>query len=195
MVRKAELVNLEPAAAALRDEFVGWQCRIRALAMREMEGRPSSGMRPRALGADGEEIAAAVTVIIQRRDPERSTQLFRFQFEKTLDPLERFEKAVDTLAAEYYQRPREFCDLLTGTFNAGSKILARLFEHPRCVLEFAQFSQGYRVPCTVSVLKSSDRYYQATYWHNALFNPHLPPDLVVAAFTPDWSHAARLTEV
>jgi hypothetical protein len=34
------------AEAALRDHFLGWQCRIRQYAVRHGGGRPSSGMRP-----------------------------------------------------------------------------------------------------------------------------------------------------
>ena len=185
------LVNLEPAAAALRDEFIGWQCRLRALAMREDGGRPSPAMRPRALDPDGRELAPALTVLIQRRDPETYTQLFRFQFQRTRDPLERLEQAVETLAGEYFQRPGDFCDLLTASFTAPSPALAELLARQYCVLEFAQFGQGYRLPCTVAVLPAAHRLHQATYWHNALFNPHLPPDFTVALFTPDWAHAAR----
>ena len=43
------IILLEPAAQALRDEFIGWQCRIRQIAVREGGGRPSSGMRPRVV--------------------------------------------------------------------------------------------------------------------------------------------------
>ncbi len=31
--------------------------------------------------------------------------------------------------------------------------------------------------------------FQATYWHNALFNPALPGGLRVLAFQPDWARA------
>ena len=41
-----QVVRLEAAEAALRDHFLGWQCRLRQLAVREAGGRPTSGMRP-----------------------------------------------------------------------------------------------------------------------------------------------------
>ena len=42
----AEIVRLPPAQAVIRDHFLGWQCRVRQLAMRQAGGRPTSGMRP-----------------------------------------------------------------------------------------------------------------------------------------------------
>jgi hypothetical protein len=51
-------------AQKLRDDFLGWQCRIRQIAMRQDSGRPSPGMRPRVLDTAGREIAPALTVLI-----------------------------------------------------------------------------------------------------------------------------------
>ena len=31
--------------------------------------------------------------------------------------------------------------------------------------------------------------YQASYWHNKLFNPAMPADIRILAFAPDWSSA------
>jgi len=41
----------------------------------------------------------------------------------------------------------------------------------------------------VQALAEADAFYQATYWHNRLFNPNPPPGAQVLAFTPDWAHA------
>ncbi len=38
----------------IRDNFLGWQCRIRQHAMRRDGGRPCAGMRPRAMAAPGQ---------------------------------------------------------------------------------------------------------------------------------------------
>lgn len=43
--------------------------------------------------------------------------------------------------------------------------------------------------CRVELLKPDSDSYQATYWHNALFNPRIPPDLTVLGFTPRWDSA------
>src|SRR5215468_7603593 len=98
------VIRTDPAAAALREEFIAWQCRLRQLAVRQAGGRPSAGMRPRILAPGGEEIVDAATVLVVRRDPQASTAQFRFQVLKTQDPAERYEKALEMLAADYFQR-------------------------------------------------------------------------------------------
>jgi hypothetical protein len=187
---RANVVLLEPAAAALRNEFIGWQCRLRQLSVREGLGRPSSGMRPKVSAPDGHELAAAITILIMREEPEESTTQFRFQVQKTHDPIERYDKALEILSGWYYQRPREFTDVMTALFGPDSALADRLLLHGRCVLDFAESSKGYRIPCAVLSLPEEDDFFQATYWHNRLFNPNMPPGVRVLSFTPDWSHAS-----
>jgi len=183
------VVRLEPAAAALRDEFIGWQCRLRQLAVRQDGGRPSAGMRPRVLSPAGDELAAGIIVLIVPAQPEETIKLFRHQVLKTLDPVERWEKALELMSASYFQRPRDFSDVLTALFSGGSGLVDRLLAFGACRLEFAQYAQGYRLPCRVRALAEADAFYQATYWHNRLFNPNPPPEARVLAFAPDWAHA------
>lgn len=184
------VVLLEPAAAQLRDEFIGWQCRLRQLAVREFAGRPTPGMRPRALTPAGDEIAPAVVVLIVKESPDHSTKQFRFQVSKTHDPVERYDKALELLAGAYFQQPREFSDRMTALFGPDSAVAARLLTFGRCVLEFEQYSQAYRLPSAVSELAETDDFFQATYWHNRLYNPDMPPGVRVLAFTPEWAHAS-----
>lgn len=186
------VILLEPAAAALRDGFLGWQCRLRQLAIREEAGRPSPGMRPSVTTVTGEEIAGGITVLIVQDEPEPSTQLFRYQVLKTLDPAERHDKALEILASNYFQRPREFSDVMTALFGPTMPLTDRLLEEGRCVLEFSQFSKGYRIPCDISELSENDAFYQATYWHNRLFNPNIPAGVRVLSFTPDWTRSLTL---
>ena len=40
------VVCLDGANERLRDAFLGWQCRIRQIAMRRHDGRPTSGVTP-----------------------------------------------------------------------------------------------------------------------------------------------------
>lgn len=185
-----KVILLEPAAQALRDEFLGWQCRIRQIAVREMGGRPSSGMRPSVATMAGEPIAEAITVLIVPEEPWESAQLFRHQYLRTQDPVERYEKALEITSASYFQHPREFSDVMTALFGPGSSLAARLVELGRCVLEFSQYSQSYRVPCATELLPQDDGFYQATYWHNSLYNPAIPAGVQIVAFTPDWSRAS-----
>ena len=184
------------AAEALRREFVGWQCRVRQLAARQDGGRPSSGMRPRVTSCDGVELAPAVTVLLIEVEPRESTELFRYQYLRTNDPNERYEKMLEILQASYFQDPARFSDLMTALFSAGSDRALRLVSEGRCVFEFEQYTQGYRVPCAVSRLAATTAFYEATLWHNRMFNPRLPPDPEILAFRPDWPHARgfRLAE-
>ena len=177
------------AAEALRREFLGWQCRVRQLAARQEGGRPSSGMRPRVTGADGEELSPAITVLIVEVEPRESTELFRYQYLRTNDPNERYQKMLEILQASYFQDPARFSDLMTALFSSWSSVASSLVSQGRCVLEFEQYTQGYRVPCTVSRLAESTAFHQATLWHNRMFNPRLPPDPEILAFRPDWPHA------
>jgi hypothetical protein len=184
------IVLLQPAAAALRDEFVGWQCRLRQLSARQAGGRPIPAMRPRVLAPAGDEIADGIVVLIVEREPANSTAQLRFQYEKTQDPIERYDKVLDFLSAGYFQQPRNFSDVMTALFGAKSATAAALLTHGKCVLEFAQFGQAYRIPCAVAELATGHPFHQATYWHNHLFNPNLPPAVRILAFAPDWKHAS-----
>ncbi len=187
--RSDNVIRLEQAAAALRDEFIGWQCRIRQLAVRQAGGKPLPAMRPRATTHAGDLVADAITVLIVPREPDESTKLFRHQVLKTHDPVERYDKALEIQAASYFQQPRQFSDVMTALFGPDSSVAGRLLDLGGCVLEFEQFGQAYRIPCHVAALGESHPFHQATYWHNRLFNPNLPPGTQVLAFTPDWSHA------
>lgn len=179
----------DPRADELRDHFLGWQCRIRQIAMRQDAGRPSPGMRPRALSFAGQEIAAALTVLMVPREPEESTALFRFQVQKTVDPREVYERGLAFLQADYFQQPGEFSDRLAAVLPAASTLAIRLAAEATCVLEFDQFRQFYRLPCAVRELPVGDPGREAALWHNRLFNPALPDDVRVLGFQADWAKA------
>lgn len=179
----------DTAADALRDHFLGWQCRIRQLAMRHEGGRPSPGMRPRVLSTAGREIAQALTVLIIPHDPEESTALFRFQVQKTNDPRDVYERGLALLQADYFQQPKTFSARLTAVLTGDSAVGADLLREGACVLEFGQFRQRYRLPCAVAGLTPGDPVREASIWHNRIFNPSLPDAVQVLAFQPDWESA------
>ena len=182
-------MSAAPRAERLRDHFVGWQCRIRADAMRRRAGQPSSGMRPQVLSAAGEELAPAMTTLLVRREAESFAPEFRHLARRTHDPRDRRDAALALLAERYYQHARDFSDVLTATFAPASPLTANLERAGRCVLAFAQDSQRYTLPCTVQRLERDDPRRDETWWHNALFNPQLPPDIPVLAFAPRWLEA------
>lgn len=185
------VVLTDVAAQQLRDDFIGWQCRLRQLSVRQAGGRPLSGMRPQVLSPDGEVLADGVTVLIVEHDPANSTQLFEFQCKRTNDPVERYDKILELLSSTYFQYPQNFSDTMTALFGAASDLPPALLHLGRCQLEFEQFTQAYRVPCEVTELSQDHAFYQATYWHNHMFNPAMPPNTRVLAFKPDWPHASQ----
>lgn len=186
--------SLTGAGARLRDHFMGWQCRIRQHAVRREQGRPSDGMCPVLTMADGEE-AGRITVVIFEREPEAATAQFRHIVQRTNDPGERFGKAVAFLAAAYFQKARQFEPRPFALFGPASPVATTLVGAGRCVLSFRQFSQSYRLPCLVDRLDDDDVFAEALYWHNAMFNPGLPPATMKLAFAPVWDEATAFPPV
>ena len=170
----------------LCEHFLGWQCRIRQIAVRQGGGRPTSGMRPALRLADGGSVDA-ITVLIMKRELHEPTKRFQHIVRRTNDPRERLNEALKELAAAYYQRPYEFADAMTALFSLDSAIARKLVEQGRCELTFEQFSQRYVLPCSVQALDESEDAFQATYWHNHMFNPTLPGTVRIVSFTPDWN--------
>ncbi len=154
--------------------------------MRRREGRPAPGMQPQLLDAGGTVLAPAVTTLLVRHEAESFAPEFRHLARRTHDPRTRREAALTLLAERYYQHGRDFSGLLTATFAANSALAAALAREGRCVLAFAQDGQRYALPCAVTLLPTGDAHREETWWHNALFNPQLPPDIAVLAFTPRW---------
>jgi hypothetical protein len=176
----------------LRDHFVGWQCRLRRQVVRREGGRPSPGMRPRVTRTDGSEIAPAITVLLLENEPAATTDVIRHIVRRTHDPRQRYENGLRFLSAAHYQDAQAFSDVLTGLFSVDSTVAAALVAEGRCVLHFEQGTQGYQIPCTVRELEEEDDAYQATYWHNSLFNPARPPEVRLLAFDPDWARASAV---
>jgi hypothetical protein len=183
------VVLTQQAAQALRKEFIGWQCRLRQLTARQGGGRPTPGMQPRLLSPDGEEISPRITVLLNELEPGHSISQYKFQYQRTQDPVDRYDKILETLSGSYFQQPGNFTDVLTALFGPGSGIVARLLNLGRCVLEFEQFTQAYRLVCAVRELAETQPLHQATYWHNRMFNPNMPDGIRILAFTPDWKHS------
>src|SRR6195256_3576289 len=185
-----KLVRSGSAAATRGREFGGWQCRIRQLAARQESGRPTSGMRPRVLNRDGDELSAGIVTLIVESEPAHSTQLFRYQYLRTHDPVERYDNMLGILQGSYFQDPARFADLITALFGPESPLAAQLLSEAHSVLEFEQYTQGYRIHCAVARLAESNTFHQSPLWHNRMFSPRLPAGVQILSFRPDWSHAS-----
>ena len=176
----------------VRKEFLGWQCRIRQIAMRRDAGRPSSGMRAVVFQAAGGSPAGEATTLIIKRDSEEITAQFRYMYQKTTDPADRYDAVLRYVAAGYYQEPLTFASELTALFGPLSDLADAMLAWRTCRLEFGQFSQGYALSCQVRQLDEADPGYQATFWHNSLFNSSMPPGVRILGLTPDWNSMENL---
>lgn len=179
----------EPAQRRLRDRFFRWQCRIRQICVRKAEAQPTSGMMPTVRLADVIDGAPRLTVLIVKED-RVATEQFQFFFRKTVDPKERYDNAVKYLSSAYYQEPQTFAEELSALVGGHHPVADQLLHSGECTLEFEQYSQYFYIPCRVREAGKGDPVFEATYWHNTLFNPNLPPDVRVVAFQPVWQKAS-----
>ena len=186
MQADSNIVRLDRANEELRDRFIGWQCRIRQIAMRSQDGRPSSGMTPLVFAVGGNAPVARVVTVLCKRPEHSVTMELRHMARRTHDPAERRDDALKFLAERHYQAAGEFSDVLTATFPPDSGIAATLLEQRECRLSFEQFSQGFDVHCTVRRLSPNNPLRDATFWHNLLFNPRLSADCIILGFEPEW---------
>ncbi len=175
-----------PTPDALRHAFLGWQCRIRQIAVRQQGGRPSAGMRP-LLEIDGEAFGP-ITVVLTRTDKATIREL-RFMARRTRDPRERYQAAIRYFAATYYQHPEQFSDHLMASFAADAALPRQIAGRDDCILLFEQFGQRFRLVTGARLLDPEVAEFQATYWHNALFNAAMPGAVQIVAFIPDWTRA------
>lgn len=175
--------NCDSENQALKHEiqqFIGWQCRVRQHVVRKQEGRPSSGMRP-SLYLDGE-LIAPITINLMKEDASDVTTEFQFIHRKTQDPKTRYENGLKILCEYYYQRTDEFDHELSAVFSLDSELAAKIVASDEVELRFDQSSQEYRLKCNARIIPVGDEKYEATYWHNALFNPNIPGKVLVIGF-------------
>ena len=173
----------------LKRQFLGWQCRIRQIAMRQHGGRPSAGMSPKVLNSDGTVIIPAMTVVLIPKKPDSHTKFFEFQVQKSPDPKQSYEAALKVFQGEYFQKPGSFTDLLAAQFSADSNVAQNLLDIQQCILEFEQFSQTWRMRCDVSLLGNDDAIKHHVLAHNRLFNRNISSDAAVLALAPQWHSA------
>ena len=179
----------QEAGQVIRDHFLGWQCRLRQHAIRNLNGEPTSGMSPDVAVGDSDTGFAGVRVLLVRLDPEEHIPEIRHMVRKTRDPKQRYDNALKYFAESYYQDRKMFSDRMTALFSPDSSAAARLIDAGAATLIFNEKSQRYVVPCRVEEMTDDDPVWQATYWHNHLFNPLLAGDSTILCFTPDWVNA------
>jgi len=145
-------------------------------------------MRPLVTLPDGGDLGQ-ITVLIVKRESKQVTAQFRHIVRRTHDPAERYAAGLRVLAEAYYQRSQEFADEITALFAQDSRLATALLAAGRCRLTFEQHGQRYEIHCAVRQLSHDDLLFQATYWHNSMFNPSIPGAIDILAFQPQWAEA------
>ena len=169
----------------LKEQFIGWQCRIRQYSVRKDEGRPSPGMRP-GIVVNNQQLGP-VNIQVVKTESADITRQFRFMVLKTQDPKARYENAIKLLSEYYYQIPAEFDEEMTAVYAMDSELAQQIVSVGRCSLDFMQGNQHYSLDCRVRSIPGEEDKHQATYWHSHLFNPAMPGTVTVLGFTPDWT--------
>lgn len=181
--------TISPNKSELAQRFFAWQCRLRQIAMREDEGRPSQGMGAKVVDNSGNVLSERMVTLITRNSPQESTEFFKFQVQKHHDPQDVYKKGLTYLQATHYHRANEFCDELTALFAPSSNVAKTILISGICSLIFEQFSQKFTITCQVRRLENDLHIFQATLWHNRLFNRNLSDDVIVLGFKPCWQNA------
>ena len=170
----------------LREAFLRWQCRVRQIAMRERKGQPDDSVMPfLTLPNHPEPQGQIITVLSKARGYSKLPEIQHI-VRRTNDPAQRREKAIALFSEMYYQKADEFSDVLTATFLPGSKGARTIVRAKTCQLTFNAYSQRFDLECKVNRLSQHDPLYQATWWHNKIFNPNLNPETIVLGFKPQW---------
>ncbi|MEM8698724.1 MAG: hypothetical protein AAGF44_06105 [Pseudomonadota bacterium] len=183
-------IGLDPAAERLRTGFLRWQCRVRQMAMRDAQGRPTDGITPALTLAGAAEPMGHLITLMHKAPGHDKIPEMRHMVQKTQDPLARRESALRLFSETYYQKAETFLDTLTSTFPPGSPGAETIRKAERVTLSFEAFSQRYQLTARVWRLTEKNPLHAATWWHNLLFNPTLDPKIEILAFEPDWSDSS-----
>jgi hypothetical protein len=169
--------------------FLGWQCRLRQISMRQDSGRPGPGMMPQVSLARGEVILPGMVVLLLLTEPEETTTLLEFQAKRSNDPRQIYEAGLKFLQADFYHKPKRFNGNLAAQFPDASNAAQTLVDAGECILRFDQFSQSWTLPSHICVLEPSDPAHRYTRTHNAIFSARPVEQPIVLQFSPQWQRA------
>jgi len=178
-----------PKNRELMERFLRWQCRVRQIAMRDQQGRPDDAITPALTLASHTEPMGHIITMMCKWGAYSKTPEMQHMVKRTNDPAQRREKALEFFQSTYYQKIQEFSDALTATFPPQSPGAKKIVEAGSCTLTFEAYGQRFDLVCSVRRLENNNPMYQATYWHNLLFNPTLHPKIEILQFTPDWDRS------
>ena len=169
-----------------QEKFMKFQCRARQMIMRDNLGRPDASITPTIyLKGNTKPITKIITLMHKLPEYSALSELMHIA-RKTNDPSQRRDQAVKLLSASYYQKHREFTDVLTATFTPNSNLAETLISEGSCRLLFDAHSHKFESTFTVNKLERSEFLFRSTIMHNQLFNPNLHPETIILSFSPGW---------
>jgi len=164
--------------------FISWQCRLRKKSVRELGGRPTPGMSAGVHSISGGKEKGRINFLIVKQEPESTTSEFRHIILKTQDCADWISNGLRILAERHYQDDFNFSDELTALFGIDSSLADALTTAGQCHLKITEGSIEQEFDFNVREIGEKESAYQATYWHNHLFNPSIPGRVRVLGFTP-----------
>ena len=170
----------------MKDKFIKWQCHTRQMMMRDNQGRPDAAIMPEVYLAGQDASLGALITILNKLPTYSLTPEMLHMARKTNDPAQVRSQAIQFFSATYYQKFRQFSDVLTATFPPGSGGAAQLQTAGSCRLVFEAYAQRFDLECTVMPMAQQNALHQATMAHNRLFNRGLSAETIVLGFEPDW---------
>ncbi len=171
----------------LREKFLKWQCRVRQIIMREDFGKPNNSIMPSVKLINSQEDLGHIITIISKDIPFSHVPEIMHMAKSVIDPMQRRDKAVQYFSSTYFQKHREFSDIITSTFSPNSFGALKIIKSKECLLIFEAYNQYFELFCEAKQLKKDDPFYISTWWHNSLFNPSLHPETIILSFNIDWS--------
>ena len=182
----ANPIETQNKIPSLQEKFMKFQCRARQMIMRDNLGRPDASITPTIyLKGNTKPITEIITLIHKLPEYSALSELMHIA-RKTNDPSQRRDQAVKLLSASYYQKHREFTDVLTATFTPNSNLAETLMSEGSCRLLFDAHSHKFESTFTVNKLERSEFLFRSTIMHNQLFNPNLHPETIILSFSPGW---------
>ena len=172
-------------AAEQYKRFISWQCRLRKMSVREQGGRPGPGMSAGVYSISGDEEKSRLNFLIVKQEPETVTAEFSHIVRKSQDPKDWMKNGLRILSERHYQDDFNFSMNITALFGLDSSLAEALVTAQQCHLRFKQDSLEFAFDFNVKVLPEQDSFYQATYWHNHLFNPSLPGKVQILSLEPE----------
>tara|TARA_A100001015_G_scaffold241321_1_gene275386 strand:+ start:664 stop:1248 length:585 start_codon:yes stop_codon:yes gene_type:complete len=176
----------------LKERFLKWQCHCRQMMMRDNMGRPDAAIMPDVYLKDDTQAMGTIITIMNKLPAYSETPEMLHMARKTNDHAQRRNQAIQYFSATFYQKHKQFSDILTSTFPPNSPGAAKIRSAETCRLVFEAYGQSFEIRCKVWKLTPKNLLNQSTIAHNRLFNPELPGNTIVLGFEPDWSSSQEV---